>query len=71
MTHFDMFDFHYIPQVAFIVLGALLLLIPFWQICRKAGFSGFLSLLVLVPIVNLLFLYFLAFSEWDESEQHP
>ncbi len=45
--------------VAFAVL-----LLPFWRITTKAGYSGFWSLLMFVPFVNLLFLYILAFSRW-------
>jgi uncharacterized membrane protein YhaH (DUF805 family) len=41
-----------------------LLVIPYWKILSKAGFSGPLSLLVLIPVVNLVVLYYVAFSEW-------
>ncbi len=50
------------PVVMLVV--ALLVVVPVWRICVKAGYSGWLSLLVLVPIANLLLLYFLAFAEW-------
>ena len=43
---------------------AVLVVVPVWRICTKAGYSGWLSLLILVPIVNLVLLYFLAFAEW-------
>jgi len=43
---------------------AALVVVPFWKICAKAGYSGWLSLLVLVPIANIVFIYFLAFSNW-------
>ena len=46
------------------LLVAVLVVVPVWRICTKAGYSGWLSLLVLVPIVNLVLLYFLAFAEW-------
>lgn len=46
------------------LLAAVLVLVPMWRICVKAGYSGWLSLLVLIPIANLLLLYFLGFSEW-------
>ena len=41
-----------------------LVVLPFWRICAKAGYSGWLSLLLLVPVVNVVFIYFLGFSEW-------
>jgi hypothetical protein len=47
-----------------ILIGALLWILPFWFIFRKAGFSPWLSLLLFVPLVNLVMIYILAFSEW-------
>ena len=43
---------------------AALIIVPFWFIFRKAGYSQWLGLLMVVPIVNLVMLYFLAFSDW-------
>ncbi len=43
---------------------AAMVVLPFWRICTKAGYSGWLSLLVLIPFANLIFVYFLGFSEW-------
>ncbi len=52
-----------------IVIGV----IPFWFICKKAGFSPFLSLLNLVPffIGTLALVYFLAFAPWKPAEGSP
>lgn len=49
-----------------LVVG-LLVVVPVWRICAKAGYSGWLSLLVLVPLLNLGLLYFLAFAEWPSQ----
>jgi len=49
--------------IAFLV-GVAIILIPFWFICKKAGFSPWLSLLNLIPPCNLVLLYILAFAEW-------
>jgi hypothetical protein len=49
------------------IIGAiciLLIIIPTWFICKKAGFSPWLSLLVVVPMGGLVLLYVLAFAEW-------
>lgn len=46
-----------------IVMG-IIVVIPFWRICKKAGYPGPLALLVLIPLVNLAFFYFLAFANW-------
>ncbi len=54
----------------FMLLVALVLVVvPFWQIFTKAGYSGWLSLLMLVPLVNLITLWFLAFSSWPALEK--
>jgi len=54
-----------------IVLGVVFSLIvfpfrilPFWFICKKAGFSPWLSLLYLVPFGGLVLNFVLAFGEW-------
>jgi hypothetical protein len=50
-----------------LLVAAALIVIPFWQIFSKAGYSGWLSLLVLLPFVNVIALYILAFSEWPAT----
>jgi hypothetical protein len=52
--------------VVFCFTGPIMV-IPYWQIFKKAGFSPFLSILVLVPIANLVILYFVAFSDWKPA----
>lgn len=46
------------------VIGAVVVVVPFWKILEKAGFTPALSLLMLIPIVNLVALYVFAFSKW-------
>ncbi len=51
----------------FMIFGLIVMaviIIPFWFICKKAGFSPWLSLLNLVPLGNLILLYVLAFAQW-------
>jgi hypothetical protein len=43
---------------------SIVVVIPFWQIFKKAGFNPYLSIFVVVPILNLLTLYYIAFSNW-------
>lgn len=51
------------------LLLMLLLIVPTWRICERAGFSGALSLLLLVPVVGLLVVMaVLAFSDWPNGE---
>ncbi len=54
-----------IPMIIiFGLIYAAIIIVPFWVIFKKAGFSGALSLLLLIPVVNLVMLYVLAFSQW-------
>ena len=46
------------------LIGAALVILPFWMIWKKAGFSPWLSILMMVPLVGVIMLYVLAFSEW-------
>ena len=46
-----------------LVMTAVVIL-PFWFIFAKAGYSKWLTLLMAVPLVNVILLYFLAFAKW-------
>jgi hypothetical protein len=64
-----MYDhFFYIHGYGFglfhLLVVAALIVIPFWQLFSKAGYSGWLSLLMLLPLINVIALYVLAFSDW-------
>ena len=48
---------------------AAVIIVPFWFIFSKAGYSKWLSLLMVVPLVNVILLYFLAFSKWPSSPE--
>jgi len=50
------------------ILG-FVVLAPFWQIFKKAGFSPWLSLLTMIPLINLLVLYYVAFARWPEKSR--
>jgi hypothetical protein len=47
-----------------LLIWAVVVVVPFWKISEKAGFSGWLSLLILVPLVNIGYLYYLGFARW-------
>ena len=51
-----------LPLIILVCLA--IIIIPFWFICKKAGFSPWLSLLNIVPMGNLVLLYVLAFAQW-------
>lgn len=53
-----------ILPIIFLIM-IVILIIPCWFICKKAGFSPWLSLLCLIPSLGLLvLLYILAFADW-------
>ncbi len=47
-----------------ISVNVLLVVLPFWKICTKAGFPGALALLMIVPIANIVLPFYIAFAEW-------
>lgn len=48
----------------FMLVFAAIMIIPWWFIWKKAGFSSWFCLLMILPLVNLVMLYVMAFSEW-------
>ena len=46
-------------------LISIVVLIPWFFIFKKAGFSPLLGLLMFVPLVNIIMMYFLAFARWN------
>jgi hypothetical protein len=54
-----------------IIIGSLIVVIPYWMIFKKAGFPAFLGILMVVPLVNLVLLYVLAFSQWKVVPASP
>jgi hypothetical protein len=47
-----------------ILIGLAIVILPFWFICKKAGFSPWLSMLNIVPFGSLILCYVLAFADW-------
>jgi hypothetical protein len=54
-----------------LLVGLAIVIVPFWFILKKAGFSPWLSLLNAIPLGNLILLYVLAFSEWKVGPLPP
>ncbi|MGA3343743.1 MAG: hypothetical protein ABSC76_02640 [Terracidiphilus sp.] len=51
-----------IPMLMLVSL--VIVLVPFWFICKKAGFSPWLTLLNVLPLGTIVLWYVLAFAEW-------
>jgi energy-converting hydrogenase Eha subunit B len=47
------------------LIAAVLMIVPLWRICGRAGFSPALSLLVVIPWLGFLIIAaILGFAEW-------
>lgn len=59
----------FIIFIIFLFPTVILGVIPFWFICKKAGYAPQLSLLNLIPccLGTLFLVYFLAFANWKPS----
>lgn len=53
-----------IAVIAAVALSVLITVLPFWHICKKAGFHPALSLLMLVPFGNIILPFYVAFARW-------
>lgn len=53
-----------LPGLSMMVVWAVVIVIPFFQLWKRTGHNGWISLLMLLPLVNLVMLYVLAFKEW-------
>jgi hypothetical protein len=53
-----------VPMMLFAIIANIILVIPFWFIFKKAGFSAWLAILMFVPLANIIILYVVAFSQW-------
>jgi hypothetical protein len=60
---------HLIVLMVLLIPFSLLVVLPFWQIFKKAGFPPSLSLLMLIPFVSLVVLFVIAFSEWPALQK--
>ena len=59
------YGFFFAPFLLFFgMIFSVVMLIPYWFIFKKAGFSPWLAILMLVPVVNVIVLYAIAFSQW-------
>jgi hypothetical protein len=46
-------------------LISIVVLVPWFFIFKKAGFSPWFALLMFLPLINIVMLYFLAFARWN------
>jgi len=54
------------------LIAMVLIIVPLWRICGRAGFSPALSLLALIPIIGFVVVAaILGFVEWPSHRNHP
>ncbi len=53
-----------IYELAVLFAIVLLMIVPFWVIFSRAGYSGAFSLLMPIPGINVIVLYMFAFGRW-------
>ncbi|SFR44427.1 hypothetical protein SAMN05216203_0373 [Marinobacter daqiaonensis] len=46
---------------------AVLVVVPVWRICQRIGYPGWMAILILIPMVNMVLLYFIAFADWPSN----
>lgn len=52
-----------------LLMIAIIVIIPAWRISQRLGYSGWMGLLILFPMVNLALLYFIAFTDWPVNKK--
>ena len=61
-------DPHFVALFPFFLfigsIAAIISIIPYWMIYKKAGFSPWLALFSIIPMANIIVLYIVAFSQW-------
>jgi hypothetical protein len=51
------------------LVALVLIIVPLWRICGRAGFNPALSLLAIIPFLGFLIVAaILAFAEWPASK---
>jgi hypothetical protein len=52
-----------------LIASTIFFVVPFWRICKRAGFKPGLSLLSLIPGGILVLLWIIAFAKWPSSPE--
>lgn len=55
--------------IQWLIAAAILFVVPFWRIIKRAGFKPALALLALVPGGILVLLWVIAFAKWPAFTQ--
>ena len=53
--------------IQWLIASAILFVVPFWRIAKRAGFKPALAFLALIPGGILVLLWIFAFAQWPTS----
>jgi ABC-type nitrate/sulfonate/bicarbonate transport system permease component len=51
-----------------LVIGAVLLVVPFWKLLPRYGISQYVAILAVIPVVALILLWIIAFKDDFEGQ---
>ncbi|WP_245624802.1 hypothetical protein [Jannaschia seosinensis] len=52
-----------VPGLLFLIVMLALVVVPFWKLLPKFGYSSWISLVAIIPLGALILIWILAFSE--------
>ena len=50
------------------IIGAILIVVPFWYLLPRAGISAPFALVAVIPFGAIVLLYVLAFRRWPQDD---
>jgi uncharacterized membrane protein YhaH (DUF805 family) len=56
-------------HVLIILIGFLIIVVPYVKIIKKAGYSGWWVIVAFIPLVNLIMLWVFALARWPVEER--
>ena len=51
-----------------IAVVAVVLIVPFWKIFPRAGWSSWMAIFMAVPFLNIILVWTLAFKKWPDDK---
>ena len=57
--------------IAIMVIFSIVIIILFyWKIYSKAGFTEWLSITMIIPLLNVVMLFYFAVADWSDLKNH-
>jgi hypothetical protein len=58
-------------MTAALIIGAVVVVIPFWRLFPRMGYPSYYALAMLLPFINIGLLYYVAFLDWPIQRAAP